>query len=293
MENFGSRQACKVIVICFIWAANLPAMKILFSGITPVCASGLRFAIGAVVLILWAMASRMKIRVHRRHWFSLLIIGVTGAAIFIFVSNGLDRTTVQRGSILIYSHPIITALFAHFVFPDDRLTPRKAAGLLLSFCGVAIIFAHGIKVGETSYLLGDALVFAGAICWAFFTIYSKKVNQVVDPLLVIMYELIIAAPLLLLVSVIMKEEMIVAFTTPVAVALLYAGVVATLSYVVWNGMLKIYPATRLSSFVFLCPVFGVILGGLFLKEGFELKIIAALALVAAGIKIVNSSSIKR
>ena len=40
----------------------------------------------------------------------------------------------------------------------------------------------------------------------------------------------------------------------------------------YADMLKIYPATRLSSFVFLCPVFGVILGGLFLKEGFELKI---------------------
>jgi len=115
-------------------------------------------------------------------------------------------------------------------------------------------------------------------------------NHVMDPLLVIMYELIITAPLLILLSVIMGEEMIVSLTPPVLTALMYAGIVATFSFVVWNGMLKVYSVTILSSFVFLCPVIGVILGGIFLHEGFQAKIILALALVATGIRIVNLPS---
>ena len=52
---------------------------------TPVFASGVRFAIGAAGIIAWAVTRRMDMRVPRRHWAGLLVIGVTGAAIFVAI----------------------------------------------------------------------------------------------------------------------------------------------------------------------------------------------------------------
>jgi drug/metabolite transporter (DMT)-like permease len=59
------------------------------------------------------------------------------------------------------------------------------------------------------------------------------------------------------------------------------------SYLAWMWMLGRYPATQISSFVFLTPVFALFFGSLWLNEPVTLNLIGALALVAAGILLVN------
>ena len=59
------------------------------------------------------------------------------------------------------------------------------------------------------------------------------------------------------------------------------------SYLAWMWMLGRYPATKISVFVFLTPIFALIFGALWLKEPVTPSLLAALALVAAGIVLVN------
>ncbi|MNU07408.1 EamA-like transporter family protein [compost metagenome] len=59
------------------------------------------------------------------------------------------------------------------------------------------------------------------------------------------------------------------------------------SYLVWMWMLGRYPATRISAFAFLTPLFALLSGALWLGESVTPSLLAALALVAIGIVLVN------
>ena len=72
------------------------------------------------------------------------------------------------------------------------------------------------------------------------------------------------------------------------VALAYQVVlVVTISYIAWFWLLAHYPAARISSFIFLTPLFAVGLGWLLLGEPVSLFLALAVALVAVGIYLVN------
>jgi drug/metabolite transporter (DMT)-like permease len=59
------------------------------------------------------------------------------------------------------------------------------------------------------------------------------------------------------------------------------------SYLAWMWMLGRYPATKISAFVFLTPVFAMLFGALWLHEPVTINLIAAVSMVALGIVLVN------
>ena len=64
-------------------------------------------------------------------------------------------------------------------------------------------------------------------------------------------------------------------------------IVTFASYLLWFWLVRHYPATRLSSFTMLTPVFGLLLGAVLLGEPVTGRLLFALATVAAGIFLVN------
>jgi drug/metabolite transporter (DMT)-like permease len=71
-------------------------------------------------------------------------------------------------------------------------------------------------------------------------------------------------------------------------AFLYQAVwVAAITYVAWFALMREYPASLLSSFTFLTPLFGVAFGAAVLNEPVSASLLVALLLVAIGIYLVN------
>jgi drug/metabolite transporter (DMT)-like permease len=68
---------------------------------------------------------------------------------------------------------------------------------------------------------------------------------------------------------------------------LQSAVGAFASYLAWMWMLRHYPATQMSTFTFLTPVFALVFGVVLLGEPLTLKLVLALAGVAAGIVLVS------
>jgi drug/metabolite transporter (DMT)-like permease len=64
------------------------------------------------------------------------------------------------------------------------------------------------------------------------------------------------------------------------------------SYLAWMWLLGRYPATKISVFVFLTPLFALLFGALWLQESVTPSLMASLALVAVGIVLVNRSAPK-
>lgn len=289
MPRFGVKQFAIVVFLCFVWGANLIALKIGFAGVSPVCSASLRFALGLAGLLAWAAASRIRIAPPAGSIPALVFSSVQSSLVFTLFAVGIDRTTVQRGAIMLYTQPVFVSLIEHFTTKNEKLNAAKGAGLLLSFAGVVVVFSDGIGGASAKYLTGDALVLGASAVWAAHTLYQKNLNRRIDPTLVILYLFLFGAPMLLGVAALLGERMVFDLNAKVAAALLFQGLfVAAFTFVVWNRLLKTYPAGKLSSFLFLTPIFGVLLAGLFQGEGFTLKILAGLALTSAGVYVVSS-----
>ena len=102
------------------------------------------------------------------------------------------------------------------------------------------------------------------------------------------YQIAIAAVTLPLLSLALGEKWPASFSMFASISLLIQTVLgAFASYLAWMWMLGRYPATKISVFVFLTPLFALLFGNLWLNEPLTLALLISMGLVAVGIVLVN------
>lgn len=278
-----------MVVLCAAWGLQQVTIKVANEGISPVWQGSLR-SIGAVFLV-WAWAARRGLRLFERDG-SLgpgLLAGVLFAGEFAFIYWGLNYTSASRGVVFLYTAPFMIALGAHWFLPGEKLRPLQWLGLAFAFAGVVSVFSESLSLPTRNQLIGDTMLFLGAVLWAATTLVIKgsRLNKV-SPAKTLFYQLAASALVLPVVSVALGEPGVFALTPLVLACLAYQIVlVAFASYLAWFWLVAHYPAGRLAAFSFLTPLFGVLAGALLLAERVSAALAIALALVAAGIWLVN------
>ncbi|GAA0591188.1 DMT family transporter [Craurococcus roseus] len=286
------RAVFAMLLLCGAWGFNMVAMKVGTEGIPPVLQAGLRSAVAAPLLLLWCRWRGVDLGGWRRDGTLLpgLAIGAVFGLEFLFLYTGLGFTTASRAVVFLYTAPFFVALGVHFLLPDDRLTPAKAAGLGVAFLGLVTAFAEGLLApGGEATLLGDAMCLLAGALWAATTLILKATRlRSATPALALLYQLVVSAPLLLLASVLLGEGFALSLTPLVAAAFLYQAVgVAAVSYLAWFWLIARHSTSRLSAFSVLTPIFGVLAGVALLGERVGPLFGVAVALVAAGLWLVN------
>lgn len=273
---------------CLIWGGAMVAIKVGLSGAPPFAAAGIRFALASLTLLALSVirGRPLSVRVSSRRpalLLSLLLVVQHG-----LFNLGMNLTTASRASVFLYSQPVFVAILAHFLISDDRLDRNKMVGIGLSFLGLIAAFAERLQAYDAGVFLGDSLVLLSAICWAIQTIYQKDLLAFVEPSALIFYQMVIAAPLFILLSLIFEPALIIALDGTILLAFFYQGVIAAgLTFAAFAALLKRHQASLLSSFIFLAPIFGVLLGHLLLRDPLTGYLGVGLSLVAVGIFIVN------
>lgn len=278
-----------MVLLCACWGFNQVAIKLADAGISPVLQAGIRSAGSA--LLVWAWSAKRGVRLFERDR-SLglgLLIGLLFGGEFVFLYWSLVFTSASRAVLFLYTAPFIVALGAHLFVPGERLRARQAVGLVAAFAGTSLAFADALRFPTYHELLGDGLAFIAAILWGATTVVVKATRLArISPHKVLLYQLGVSALFLPALSWAGGERGIVAPTPLVLAMLAYQiVVVAFASYLAWFWLVSRYPAGRLSSFAFLTPLFGLLAGALLLGEPVGWALVAAMALVGAGIVLVN------
>jgi len=170
------------------FGANAVAIKISVSGLGPFTAAGIRFLIASLVVFAWARATGRSFHVHRNQVYPLIVI------VLIFFSQassfylGMSRTNASRGVLISNLQPFFVLFLAHFFIPDDRITSRKAVGLLLGFVGVCLVFLEREGVTE-GFQIGDALMVLSTCMWAVSAVYTKTVLHRLSPHFIVFYQI--------------------------------------------------------------------------------------------------------
>ncbi len=287
-DRIDAAGAAGLIGFAVLLAFNQVLIKVVNDGFQPVFFAGLRSAIAVLCIFFWMRFRGRPLRFAPGSVWAGLLIGVIFAAEFLFLFTALDLTTVVRTSIIFYSMPVWLALMAHFGLPGEKITRTKAAGLALAFAGTAwAILDKGSQAGTPS-LVGDLCALGGALGWAGTAFMARGSAMVRErPEMQLFWMVLVSAPLLILLSPAFGP--LIRDLQPVHVAgLLFQGVVVvSAGFIFWLWLLSIYPASGVASFSFLTPIFGLTLGWLLLDEPIGPGILAAAALVAVGIVLIN------
>ena len=290
-HHLDSLAIVLLVGCCALWALNQIAMKWLLAEMPALQQAAAR-SLGAAVLV-WLWARWRGIRLFERDGtaFGGLLAGALFAAEFACIFIGLQYTSASRMLVFIYIAPFVVALGMPFIARSERLSPAQFAGLSLAFAGVAWAFAEGFTqpaVGDRQWL-GDALGIAAGVLWGATTLAVRGTRLTsASAEKTLLYQLAVSGVLLALAVALQGQPLATRMSWFAWGTLAFQTViVAFASFLLWFWLIRHYPATRLSSFTLLTPVFGLLFGALLLAEPITPRLMLAVAAVAAGIVMVN------
>jgi len=172
------------------------------------------------------------------------------------------------------------------MYRDDKINMRKIIGLAVGFAGVVI--ANLTKGNlEIDMGLGEWLLVMAMLAGAFGNILAKNASREIAVGYLTSFQMLIGGAGLIIVGMIFVGLFPFEFDVVSAALLLYLAFLSAAGFILWNNVMKYNAVGRVSMYMFLVPVFGVILSALILDEKLHMIVIGALFLVAAGIIIVN------
>jgi len=277
-----------IAAMVFFWSANYIIGKVALREFPPLLACGLRVGMaGLFMLPVYATQRGNAGAWDRRDLPVLLYLGVFGVTLNqLFFMIGLSRTSVAHSSLIIAMTPIFVLVFAAIV-KQERITVRKAMGMLIAFGGVGILNAMPVSGPPSSgpTMLGDIFVSLAAATFALFTVMSKKVSLRLSGITVNTFSYVAGA--LALTPVAIWQSRSFAFGGVSAagwVSLTYMALFSSvICYLIYYYALGRISASRVAAFSYLQPVMATLMAAVALRERITLPLIAGGAVIFTGV----------
>ena len=274
---------------CFFWGLQQVLIKATLAEIPPMFQASLRLWGAAALLWLWCLARGVPLVKRDGSLQAGLLAGCLFAAEFACIYLGLQYTSASRLTVFLYTSPFWVALLVPLWVKSEKLRGLQWLGLVCAFAGVVFALREGFGKNDVAALRGDVLALAAGMLWGLTTLVIRASGLAkISAEKLLFYQLAVSALIFPMVSIALGETWVWLFSPFAAVSLfLQTAVGAFASYLAWMWMLGRYPATKISVFVFLTPLFALLFGALWLKESVTPGLLVALGAVAAGIVLVN------
>ncbi len=278
--------AALTLALCVVWGFNQVVAKVAIGEVGPITQTGVRSGVGVVCVLVYAALTRRRVfRIDGTEAAGALA-GVLFTAEFIALYESLRWTTAARATVFIYAAPFFVAFGAFLFLKEERQRRVQWLGLALAFLGVVVGFAGRSPGGGR---IGDGLALVAAALWGATTVVIKATPlRRADPVKVLLYQIGVAALAAPFAAPVLGESWPTRLSAGTIAALLWQGVaVVGVSYVMWFWLLGRHPAAQLSAFTLVSPLLGVFAGRRLFGEAVTPLFAAAVALVVAGLALVN------
>ena len=290
-DRLDARAVVLLLACCAVWGLGQVAAKVSLAEVPPLTQAALRSFGAALLLAWWARARGLPLWQRDGSGRAGLLVGVLFAAEFACLFIGLQFTSASRMVVFLYCAPFVVALGMPLLMRREGLDRVQVLGLLVAFAGVVWAYSEGFGAATAGprQWLGDALGLAGAVFWALTTLALRgSVLARALPEKALMYQLLVSALVLGVAAPLAGESLPTQISPATWWGLGFQTVVVTFaSYLVWFWLVRHYPATRISAFTLLTPVFGLLAGVLLLGEPATARLLVGLVAVCAGIALVN------
>nr|WP_243855453.1 DMT family transporter [Aquabacterium sp. A08] len=278
-----------LLVCCAFWGFQQILIKTTVAEVPPLWQASLRFAGATALLGIWCAWRRVPLFARDGTLAAGLLAGLLFAGEFAGIYLGLQYTTASRLTVFLYTSPFVVALLLPRFVPSERLRAVQWVGLLLAFVSVAVAFSEGFAHSTRTQLMGDAIALAAGAMWGLTTLVirtSRLAQASAEKTL--FYQVAVTAAVAPLLSLALGEPWRFDYSGLAWGSIaLQTAVGAFASYLTWMWLLRHYPATQMSTFVFLTPVFALLFGVGLLGEPLTVQLVLALLGVAVGIVLVS------
>jgi drug/metabolite transporter (DMT)-like permease len=291
--DIASRPASRLkgmLIITFVmlaWSSTFTVTKSVINTIPPFYFAFLRFAIASVLLIIFLLIRRKKIRPSQQPmpYGILTMMGIFGVTLYyIFFNLSMIYTSASSGALIQGFGPIFIVVMAA-IFLKERLTIKEISGVVLSVIGVFMVgFITKVHNDALNSFLGNWLMIGAMLVWGAYTILSKKIAEI-DALVVTCVSTVIGTALLFPAVVFeLWNKPLPVITSNGWWAIIYLGIIpSAFSFFLYNKAMEYLTASEIGIFTNIDPVIGAIIAVIFLKEDINAWQITGTILILAGI----------
>jgi drug/metabolite transporter (DMT)-like permease len=280
------RMPLLIGIYCLLWSAAFVAGKVGVTYCPPFVLLAARFLLAGVLILAWGVIGGVRWDLSLRDTAVFAVLGLANNAAYLGLSYlGLRTVSAGLAALIISTNPVLTAALAT-VLLGERMTWRKAIGLVLGVAGVAFIVADRITLG-TDAVSGILFTLGALVSMVAGTVLYKLAapqgslwlgNGVQNAAAgVVLIPFAAAAGV---ATVVPNWQLLTAF----AFLVLFVSVFA---YLIWFHLLDAYGATAASSFHFVMPPLGMLFGWLILGEHVAARDLLGIVPVVIGIYLVT------
>ncbi len=276
--------------LSLIWASAFFNIKIATYSFGPITIAFFRIFLGAIPVVLLCLFKRIQIEAFSKDWLWFASIGFINLVIpFFLIAYGVQKVQSNLAAILMATTPLSATILAHFFTDNEKFSWFKSFGILIGFSGIVFLFSDKVLINNENIFYALSILL-GSTCYVIGGILtlkiSKKKNENVTASILIWGSIIVFP-----ISMYFEQPWNLSPSMDSMIALLYLGVFPTgVAWLLRFNILKNNGLVFQSQVAYLIPIFGVILGFIFLNELITSKVIVSLLLVILGIYLVKKSN---
>ena len=280
-------------ILALIWASAFFNIKIATYSYGPITIAFLRIFFGAIPVIGLCWYKKIKIEAFSKDWLWFASIGLVNLVIpFFLIAYGVQKVQSNLAAILMASTPLSATVLAHIFTKNEKINFNKVLGVLIGFSGIVFLFSDDILINKNNFssalliLIGSTFYVIGGLLTI--KISNKKNENVTASIL------IWATIFLIPMTVYIEQPWNLNPSIESTISVIYLGIFATgFAWLLRFRILKNNGLVFQAQVAYLIPIFGIILGYIFLKELITPKVIVAVVAVIVGIYFVKKSNAKK
>ena len=280
-------------VLALIWASAFFNIKIATYSYGPVTIAFLRIFLGAIPVIALCFFKKIKIEAFSKDWYWFAAIGIINLVIpFFLIAYGVQKVQSNLAAILMASTPLSATILAHFFTENEKINFIKVLGVLIGFSGIVFLFSDDILINENN-IFSALLILGGSTFYVIGGLLTLKVSNKKNENVTASI-LIWATIFLMPITVYVEQPWELNPRLDSTISLIYLGIFSTgIAWLMRFRILKNNGLVFQAQVAYLIPIFGIVLGYIFLNEIITSKVIVAVAAVVLGIYFVRRSIKKK
>lgn len=164
----------RLLVIGALWGSSFPLLRMIAADMSPFALAAMRGGFAAVAVLIFLVATGQLHGPIRRYAIPALVLGTcNGWVPNLLTATALGHIQAAPAALIHASTPLLVALIAAVVLREERPGLRGVAGLLLGFCGIAVIIGPDALTGGASFT-GGIMILGSTLFYATGTVYARK-----------------------------------------------------------------------------------------------------------------------
>ena len=284
-----------LILLGLIWGGSFFFARVAVQQVPPFTLVFLRLSLAALALHLYLRGRHGLYACLRQRWRQFLILGLMNNAVpHALIFTGQTQIGAGLAAILNATTPIWTVLIANSLTTDEKLSAQKLGGCALGVLGTVVLIGPGAFAKSDVPFWALLLPVLAAMSYGFAATYGKRFRDVPAP--VTAAGQLTASSLITLPVALLVDHPWVLPLPPYEVVLAILGLAllsTAFAYILFFRIMSVAGATNTSLVTLLVPPGAILLGALFLGERLAVEDIAGMALIGAGLIVLDGRILLR